>query len=281
MPISISGGSPYRIHNPNSAAPSSVHAQAPSAPGGSSSAHQKAPAAGGSNYAHQKAPAAPDRQPVAAGAGSAGSSASTATSASASAQASSSYSMSDLSALFGSGCDLAVVIFAMQIEQQDRNIANLLTQIDQIGKMRDAYNDRLDGLRKLKDIVVSTNGSTDHDADSKATMGEIAAKAGDKLKELPLQKAEMSVDPNTGAVKWQETGPLGQLEEQTYMITAENIDAEIKRLEGQAQKLDSQREIKIIELNQQVNKKEQAVTQLTTLIKKANDTHMAIINNLK
>lgn len=41
------------------------------------------------------------------------------------------------------------------------------------------------------------------------------------------------------------------------------------------------RDLKMIMLNQQINKKEQPVTQLTNILSKSNDTKKAIINNLK
>ena len=52
-------------------------------------------------------------------------------------------------------------------------------------------------------------------------------------------------------------------------------------MEGQAQKLDADREIKMIMFNQTLNRKSQAVAQLTNLLKKSHEIQSAVINNLR
>jgi hypothetical protein len=104
---------------------------------------------------------------------------------------------------------------------------------------------------------------------AKVTGTLISLKKGDDFKSIG------QVDHNC------EKSVLGVTIDDGWRIDTNQIETEINRVKDQAAKLDSDRELKMITLNQQLNKKEQAVTQLTNMLKKTHDTKSAIIQNLK
>jgi hypothetical protein len=100
-------------------------------------------------------------------------------------------------------------------------------------------------------------------------------------KELALTQVDYATDLDTGEITATKGKELGHWEGDCFYITVNDVNAEIERLKNQATTLDSDRDIRMISVNSLLNKKEQAVTQLTNIIKKDNDTKSAIINNLK
>jgi hypothetical protein len=220
-------------------------------------------------------------------------------------------SIEQLMAMFaGSGCDLEAVVFALQIHQLDQSMADALKQIQMVGKIRDALTAKMDQLRELKDLI---NAASTNDKDGKVSReelrdqlvkqlvadgtpeGEASKRAETRLNEILEQAKQCSffLDPKSGQVIEKRGQDLGKIERDNvksflsmtidtgWRISVNDIDTEIVRLQGQAQKLDSDREVKMISFQQLQNKKEQAVTQLTNLIKKSHDIQSAIINNLK
>lgn len=99
---------------------------------------------------------------------------------------------------------------------------------------------------------------------------------------LISESAKKDEGKSIGGVKLDDRKTFfGTIIDDGWRINANEIETEINRIKDQAQKLDSDRETKMIMLNQQLNKKEQAVTQLTNILKKTDDTNNAIIQNLK
>ncbi len=252
--------------------------------------------------------------------------------------------------LLGSGADLAMVVFGLQIQQMEDDVVAEIRKIEDAGKVREAINDRMTQLRAVRDLIRGLDAEDKDDfVELKHLIEQMNAKGldlgllrqmdfnmnadGTLTKKLgkPLIGAENAFDKNgnpkplrtqttihtvqasvlgtinsspagstasatPGTVGMASTGAnsaptiapsfesvarVVEIDNVEGTIRADSIDSEVKRLEGEAQKLDQNREIKMIMLNQQLNKKEQAVTQLTNIIKKSHDTRSAIINNLK
>jgi hypothetical protein len=204
--------------------------------------------------------------------------------------------------LLGSGADLAMVVFGLQIQQMENDVVDEIKKIEDAGKVREAMNDRMTQLRAVRDLI---RGIDAKDKDGFVELHHLIEQMNAKGMDLGLlqqmdfhMNADGSVEKKVGKPligaenAFDKDGkpiPLLKVEIPTYgvfyningKIQPDAIDSEVKRLEGEAQKLDQNREIKMIMLNQQLNKKEQAVTQLTNIIKKTHDTRSAIINNLK
>lgn len=190
------------------------------------------------------------------------------------------------SSLMGSGADLATIIYAMQIQQIDNDVAAGLREIQLVSKAREKIDERMAQLRDLKDRI----GGDDKSIKVREGLND----------DINVDKTNYKVDVDNNEIIPQSEGTLGkdatfrfdtgqkdalgfkiEVDVPCREITSKEVDAEISRLEGLSHQLDSDREIKMIMLNQKLNKKEQAVTQLTNIIKKTHDTKSAIINNLK
>lgn len=189
--------------------------------------------------------------------------------------------------LLSSGLDPSLLVYAMQIQQQDKFVLEQLAEIKQIGKLRDAINDQLTKLRELKgEIARSGSGQGDEryqvtgdDNDGKITTNELHDKLLHITKEFaPSSDGGVSVKdgPTLGGWVWHPGRGCNE-----WRISVVDVDKEINRLQGQAQALDSDRELKMIAMNQFLNKKEQSVSQLTNFLKKNHDTRSAVIANMK
>jgi hypothetical protein len=180
--------------------------------------------------------------------------------------------------LLGSGMDLAFIVFALQIQQMDRQVADAIVQIRVAGELREAISDRIGELRRARAAIEERGG-----AEQRVHL------ASAEIDGISLEKIDFFVTEGGAEVSAREGGELGTWKKRLegfeptrkLEISVADLDAEIKRLEGEAQQLDSDREIKMIMLNQQLNKKEQAVTQLSSIIKKSHDTRSAVIGNLR
>ena len=166
----------------------------------------------------------------------------------------------------GTGADLAFVVYAMQIRDMDKRVALSLQQIQHSSKLRDAIANRIGELRDLQAEVEKTG------KDGKLCFG---------AKSRAPQKEEINLT-REGAIQVEYGETMGS--PNTYglwTVSANEIDLRIKNLTAKVQKLDSDRELKMIMLNQMLNKKGQAVSQLTNLLKKSNDNRSNIINNMR
>jgi len=189
--------------------------------------------------------------------------------------------------LLGSGADLAFVIYALQIQQLDGIVRQSLDEVQQIQKLRTALNDRLTELREWK-AHIAQYGQGDGDAKKVSMLdwGDDETKAQWAQKDFALGK-DGSVVPKEGAALGKATTALVEDADGVWRthkyheVSMADVEKEINRVQGIAQALDGDREIKMIMMNSQLNKKEQAVTQLTNFIKKASDTQSAIVNNLR
>lgn len=189
--------------------------------------------------------------------------------------------------LIGSSADLAFVVYAMQIQQLDSFIRSSLEEVRQIGKLREAINRRLAELRDWK-AFIDEHGSGDGDAKKVTLLDHCDDPDKPQIAQVDFSIAE------DGSVKATQGSALGvhstrfildddgQIHQHSYHeVSMADVDREISRLQGIAEGWDGDREIKMIMMNHQLNKKEQAVTLLSNFIKTAHDVESAIINSMR
>lgn len=197
-------------------------------------------------------------------------------------------SSSLVASLLGMGADLGAVIFALQIQKYDEDLNAGLKEIDNARKQREALNTELDRLRNLKSFIANVgDGSGDErhvDWSRTPSVNEQQDnfKSNPEFLDIPRHNT-ITQDPKTGAVTVTKGEQIGNFVSPPFVhrISLADVDKAINAIQSKAQTLDSDREIKMIMLNQLLNKKEQATTQLTNLIKKTHDTRSAIVSNLK
>lgn len=193
----------------------------------------------------------------------------------------------------GSGDDMAFVVFAMQIQKMNQGVTDELKNIQQTSKLRDAMSKDLAKLRDLKALIEKCRNGDDKDRANTGTMikehaKNVGCKPEDALesfkKTYPMFETAYSIDKNGSVVKQKVEGSAylsKGVENGQYAIYTKDVEARIENLGDKMKKLDSNREIKMIMLNQLLNKKGNAVSQLTNMLKQAHNTDQAIINNLK
>jgi hypothetical protein len=193
--------------------------------------------------------------------------------------------LSGLPDLLGGDVDIAFMVYAAQIQQMDGCIKDALEQVQQIQNARKAINDRLSELRDLK-TQISDNGEGDGDQRHVTRLDYGDGTAQEYTENFSIGKdgsVQMTKgDPlGTAKINWIADGSGLYSPQSCHEITVADVDKEINRLTGMAQTWDNNREIQMLLMQGQLNKKEQAVTLLSNLIKKTNDTQSALINNLK
>ncbi len=183
--------------------------------------------------------------------------------------------INSLLAMLGPGADLAFIVYAMQIQQMDRQVANSIQEIRNAGNLRDALSNRIGELRDMRGQLEKQDGMKD---------GDTTEIFPNTKESAVLRKIDYALDAKTGTVSPVKAEQLGEKDnafKDSHQVSLADIDAEIKRVDAQAQKLDSDREIKMILFNQTLNKKNPAVSQLANILKKNHETQSSVINNLR
>ncbi len=217
----------------------------------------------------------------------------------------------------GIDMDLAFIVFSMEIQKMDQRVSDQLRAIQNKGKLRDAMASELDRLQQLYAKARGQDGQSLKRFDllketgytgrqwfaapkeptapgpnaTPAELSRFSAEHATFVKDLEeyqrYQKAHDDLDKlypvktctfeeKDGVVKKQVGGYYG-----SDPVTADEIYAQIKKLEGEVQKIDSDKEIAMIQLNSNINKKGQYVEWLSNMLKKSNDTNTGVIANLK
>jgi hypothetical protein len=172
--------------------------------------------------------------------------------------------------ILGSGADPALVIYAMLIRQKDEEVAAALDDVRQIHKVRDAINAELTRLKELRaEIIRDGNGDGDKKSVTKMAYNDVTP-----------QYSSSDFVPGPDGVEKKDGAPLGGKDSRddghvSYTITLADVDKEINRLQNMGQSWDSDREIKMIGLNQSLNKKEQFVGVVTNILKSQHETAKA------
>jgi hypothetical protein len=204
--------------------------------------------------------------------------------------------LSDVKAMYPEA-DVAFLVFAMQIRNLDEAVKGQLKQVQQKADLRKVYTKRLDQLRELKANVVRYGGKDNEvsetefldkcewwrnlsqaERDEMVQMRTYDVGADD---EVFASTSEGSLISSRNDLQISSFGGKPRFVQQDGAINADVIGAHIEKLNGRVQEIDSDREIKMIMLNQTLNKKEQAVNQLTSMLKTTHNMGNSVINNLR
>jgi len=170
--------------------------------------------------------------------------------------------------------DLAALVMTEEIKTLDQRTEQSLRDVRLTGLARDVISKRLAALRQEQArLRTETKGKDEERQVSKLSSEELA----------PLQ---ITVNYETGRLEQSSGGEL--LKGVTagpgadkHQVSASVLDSEIRRLEGQQQALDTEREVRMIDLNNMMSKRSNMIQWLSNLTKKRSDTQAGIINNLR
>lgn len=185
--------------------------------------------------------------------------------------------------------DIAYLVFQAQVQGLNKQVTDSLANIQTTGKVRDAYSKKLKALRDLKALAARCQP----DSKKQVKLNELFekwcnengfkdVKLADNNKEAWAAFAS-HFDP---AIAKPEIGPDGTVtlvrdkDQDMYSISGDEIDGYIESAKDDVRKIDSEREMGMIMLNTWMNKKGNAVSQLTALIKGQHDTEKSVINRL-
>jgi len=165
----------------------------------------------------------------------------------------------------GFSSDLACAVIAEAMQAQQQRVRQLLGTLRLAGNAREVLGQRLGRLRQLKQHLQQ---KTD-DNDEKITVGSEFADCRAKI--------DYDVDLESGRIAPRKTGDLC---DDKGRASINGVDLEIKRLEDIAQRIDSQREVLLVELNDAIAKKGQYTQLISNVLKRKNDVARAIIGNV-
>lgn len=180
-----------------------------------------------------------------------------------------------------SGMDAEMVVFADQIQRSSERVDSTIAQIKVGDKARDLISARLQDLREANDVMKKmTKGgqetlSDDFADDFSKHFGGDTTRANELLQ--LTRGFDIQVNLEGGVVSTEE----GQ--EPLYVKGAfgDAAEAEIQRLEGLISKMDGERQIALVRLNQETNNKSRALSLAVNLLKAKNDSAKMIISALR
>jgi hypothetical protein len=203
----------------------------------------------------------------------------------------------------GGGADLALTIYAMQIKKADQSVNDALKQIQQRSKLRDAISKQMAKHRNLLAKMQEVNDKLGDDKghSREHLMNDHAKKLGvditwdsDKYDNDPKYRQtwdavardfqnEYGIFPEK--FRLDENGQVQGTRQKDMLwkdkITDKEVETLINNDKDKVAEIDSDREIRMILLNQMLNQKGNMVNQLTNIIKKTHDTQQSVITNLR
>lgn len=184
------------------------------------------------------------------------------------------------------GADAETVLYAEQIRDSESRTTQFKDQIAHSRTLREAISRRLDQLRLLESAVSAAT-------DSEGKLGNWC-ELSKEIDNIAGGNTAMATELNDLAAwggGWKATINVtdGTLNTRTAGCQAlvrpgssgQPIQAEIKRLEGEISQLDGDRQLQMVQLNQEINNKNKVVNLLTNLLKAKNDAARMILSNLR
>jgi hypothetical protein len=188
--------------------------------------------------------------------------------------------------------DIAYLVFQAQVQGLNKQVTESLANIQTTGKVRDAYSKKLKALRDLKALAARCEPDSKKQVSTKQLYEKWCDENG-------FKGTKMNDNSPTGKEAWAafsshfdpaiakpEIAPDGTVtlvrdkDQDMYSISGDEIDGYIESTKDDVRKIDSEREMGMIMLNTWMNKKGNAVSQLTALIKGQHDTEKSVINRL-
>ncbi|MCC6749001.1 MAG: hypothetical protein IT371_15180 [Deltaproteobacteria bacterium] len=205
------------------------------------------------------------------------------------------------------GDDIIFQILASQVREADQRATQQIKSMDLLKGMRQSIDADITKARRLMQVAADCAKAVGDDEyvakyelasklyDPSAPLKHWTDYSGGEQKHLEelvrrfekeygnvLFESEYKADPKTGSISVvpDHTKPVSPKEDGN-LFSKDAFEKVINRLTQLAQKIDTDREIENIRLNQFVNRKSQTVELLSNLIKKQNDTSGAIIQNFR
>lgn len=175
--------------------------------------------------------------------------------------------------------DLAAVVMAEEVKLQDQRIGQSLQDMRLTSAVRDRISKRVSALRTEQARLRSETKGKDEER-----------KPVQNLTREELTPLNLTINYGTGAVEQAPGGALMKGAEakgvddkgrEQFEVSAGAIDAEIRRLESEQQSLDTDREVRMIDLNNLMTKRGNMIQWLSNVSKKRSETQAGIINNLR
>lgn len=180
--------------------------------------------------------------------------------------------------------DISFLVFKEQVQGLDKQISDSLADVRTSGLLRDAFSKKLKALREMKALVsaVKSDGKTKVSLEQMKT--EYMKQCGKEGQTCDWEAFRATFDAAQAEPR---VGPDGTVSlerdpTQTMMsLSGDDIDGRIATVKDQTSKVDANRELGMIMMNTWMNKKSNAISQLTNLIKAHHDTEKSVINGLR
>jgi hypothetical protein len=199
--------------------------------------------------------------------------------------------------------DLMATVLAMEVKQIGENAQQTLKQLDQTKRLRESIQNRVNDLNALLSVVrpyCDNEGKLKTDAKETASLAIDLRNLLDRNSSLSaqcpqlttcngsnvaerlsncalLQKVEYQQDPATGKVS---TVIVGKVIEGSR-FNLDSLQAEVERLKGDIQSLESSRELTVMNLQQQVQEKQRIITLASNIADANHQGQKAIIGNTR
>ena len=171
----------------------------------------------------------------------------------------------------GSDTDLACLLLMEEVKKVDADVNTKMQQIKELSAMRDAYDQRLNELRDIKQQIQRKGG--DH-----PTLKRSEIHGDTRTLDYQINSAGgvTSVEhADQGGSSW-----VAGTADLDHDISVDDVALEEKRIESQLNKLTSQNDIEMTKLNGLMNRKGQITQLLSNIQKKDDDICRGLIANL-
>lgn len=210
------------------------------------------------------------------------------------------------------GADAETILYAEQIRDCESRLGQVMDQIGHARTLREVISQRLNKLRQLESAVSAAtdkDGKLEGEEKLRAEIEKIAG-GDDALKndlvELAFKGGEWKATVNVtdgkvhtsspgdgvrlstrpsvwrnGQVVATRTTAPGAKPLVNFNSSGQPVQAEIKRLEDEISQLDGDRQLLMVQVNQEINNKNKVINLLTNLLKAKNDAARMILSNLR
>ncbi len=188
--------------------------------------------------------------------------------------------------------DIAFMVFQEQVKGLNKQVTDSLQNVQTSGRLRDAYSKKIAALRDMKSLAaeIQKDGKANVTAEQMfnkfcENAGKGNIKMGDNTPEgkamwakfsekFDLAQSEPRLDDKGNVIMERDTV------QKMMNVTGDELQGRIDTVKDSVRQIDSQREIGMIMLNTWMNKKGNAISQLTSLIKAQHDTEKSVINRM-
>ncbi|MCK5796519.1 MAG: hypothetical protein KAI47_05025 [Deltaproteobacteria bacterium] len=188
--------------------------------------------------------------------------------------------------------DIAFMVFQEQVKGLNQQVTDSLQNVQTSGRIRDAYSKKLAALRDMKTLAAEIRKGGKENVTAEELFNQFCKdagkgniKMGEHSPEGKAMWAEFSekFDVALSEPRLDDKGNVimerdGQ--QKMMSVSGDELQSRIDTVKDSVRQIDSKREIGMIMLNTWMNKKGNAISQLTNLIKAQHDTEKSVINRM-